>query len=133
MSQIILKGPFWTPAAPRILDQAIRDAEAAIADEIRNRVRLLGQSQFRYENVPADYRPGYWLSQIRAAPRAGYHVVTDGGIIYGHWLEGTGSRNRTTRFKGYFMWRKAFQSMNRGGALRVAEPIIARTVRFLNG
>lgn len=133
MSEIIVKGPMFTQAAGPILDAACRDAEAKIATETQRRVKLFGQIRFRYENVGANYHPGYWLSQIRARPRADYHVVTDGGIIYGHWLEGTGSRNRTTRFKGYFMWRLAFQSMNRSGAMQIAEPIIARVVRFLNG
>lgn len=32
--------------------------------------------------------------------------VDDNGVIYGPWLEGVGSRNRTTRFKGYFTFRK---------------------------
>ncbi len=27
-------------------------------------------------------------------------------VIYGPWLEGTGSRNKTTRFKGYATFRK---------------------------
>jgi hypothetical protein len=30
----------------------------------------------------------------------------ENNVIYGPWLEGTGSRNRTTRFKGYFTFRK---------------------------
>lgn len=37
-------------------------------------------------------------------------VITDqgpkGGALYGPWLEGTGSRNKTTRFKGYKNFRK---------------------------
>lgn len=32
--------------------------------------------------------------------------VDDNGVIYGPWLEGVGSRNKTTRFKGYFTFRK---------------------------
>lgn len=32
--------------------------------------------------------------------------VDDGGVVYGPWLEGVGSRNATTRFKGYFTFRK---------------------------
>lgn len=34
-------------------------------------------------------------------------IVTTGDAMYGPWLEGTGSRNRTTRFKGYFGFRRA--------------------------
>jgi hypothetical protein len=39
-------------------------------------------------------------------------VVQDGGVIYGPWLEGVGSRNRTTRFKGYFTFRRTTAQLN---------------------
>jgi hypothetical protein len=32
--------------------------------------------------------------------------IDDGGVEYGPWLEGTDSRNQSTRFKGYHMFRK---------------------------
>lgn len=37
--------------------------------------------------------------------------VNDDRVIYGPWLEGTGSRNRTTRFKGYRSFRRAQQEV----------------------
>lgn len=36
-------------------------------------------------------------------------IVNDRGVIYGPWLEGTGSRNARTRFKGYASFRRAAQ------------------------
>jgi hypothetical protein len=38
--------------------------------------------------------------------------VTHDRVIYGAWLEGVGSRNQTTRFKGYWSFRKAQQELN---------------------
>ena len=32
--------------------------------------------------------------------------ISDGGVTYGSWLEGTSSRNNTTQFKGYALFRK---------------------------
>jgi hypothetical protein len=56
---------------------------------------------------------GYYRSQVThgrvSANRADVH---DGDMIYGPWLEGVGSRNRTTRFKGYFFWRRAGQMLD---------------------
>jgi hypothetical protein len=50
---------------------------------------------------------GYYESQVRVEGRANFvDVVTDGGVVYGPWLEGTSSRNQTTRFKGYGTFRK---------------------------
>jgi hypothetical protein len=31
--------------------------------------------------------------------------------VYGPWLEGVGSRNNTTRFKGYHAFRNAAQAL----------------------
>jgi hypothetical protein len=131
MAEVIIHGEAFGPQAPALIAAACRDAETAVAQATQDRVRFLGQSKFRYER-PTYNVPGKWRSNVRMHARGSYHVVTDSGIIYGHWLEGTGSRNRTTRFKGYFMWRKALQVMNRGEALKVAVPIIARAVRAIN-
>lgn len=45
--------------------------------------------------------------------RATETVVTTELATYGPWLEGTGSRNQTTRFKGYHGYRKAAQELDR--------------------
>jgi hypothetical protein len=53
----------------------------------------------------------YYETQV-TVERAGTDVVVhDRGIVYGPWLEGVGSRNRTTRFKGYFALRRAVQAL----------------------
>lgn len=62
---------------------------------------------------------GYYESQVHAENT----TITDGGVIYGPWLEGVGSRNRTTRFKGYFTFRRTTQSI-RAKAGEIAESII---------
>lgn len=36
-------------------------------------------------------------------------LITDGGVVYGPWLEGTSNRNMTTRFKGYASFRRTAQ------------------------
>jgi len=37
--------------------------------------------------------------------------IDDSKVVYGPWLEGTGSRNETTRFKGYSSFRRTTQFM----------------------
>jgi len=39
--------------------------------------------------------------------------IDDGGVVYGPWLEGVGSRNQTTRFKGYASFRRTSQWMQK--------------------
>lgn len=72
---------------------------------------------------------GYYESRIRTEPRGNDTAVTDGGVVYGPWLEGTGSRNRTTRFKGYATFRRTTEALRaraREIAERAAEPFIRR-------
>lgn len=39
--------------------------------------------------------------------------VHDSGVVYGPWLEGVGSRNQKSRFKGYAMFRNARQKLEK--------------------
>jgi hypothetical protein len=127
---VTFHGPFLTQPTGPVIERALRGARHAIAVETQKRVKLYGKIRFRYEHSKPT---GKWDAAIRTEAAADYEVVTDGGIVYGHWLNGTGSRNKTTRFKGYFMWRLALQSMQRGTATQLAEPFIERAVRELNG
>jgi len=58
-------------------------------------------------------------------------LITDGGCIYGPWLEGVGSRNATTRFKGYASFRKTAQWLQKeiGG---IANGVIKRLMGRLS-
>lgn len=50
---------------------------------------------------------GYYQSQVqvnRVSPDR--FSITDGGVVYGPWLEGVSSRNQSTRFKGYATFRR---------------------------
>lgn len=71
---------------------------------------------------------GYYESRITAEPQGDYWTVTDGGVIYGPWLEGVGRRNQTTRFKGYSTFRRITQELQRV-APKIAERIVMDRVR----
>jgi hypothetical protein len=58
-------------------------------------------------------------------------LVTTSLATYGAWLEGTGSRNLTTRFKGYHNFRQATQQVEmRAGD--IAEKSLAPFVDRMN-
>jgi hypothetical protein len=65
-------------------------------------------------------------------PVGGQARVHDNRGIYGPWLEGVGSRNRTTRFKGYHNFRTATQVLQRA-AKPLAEHVIAQHIHKLGG
>ncbi len=85
----------------RYLDEAIQQ----VALEGRDGVRTLGMSQYREPT-------GYYSSNVvvrRDSPERA--TVHDSMVVYGPWLEGVGSRNATTRFKGYRTWRLTRQTI----------------------
>ena len=55
--------------------------------------------------------------------------ISDGGVVYGPWLEGTGSRNQTTRFKGYASFRKTAQYIQKEKLGPALEKAAARIVQ----
>lgn len=102
--QVIARGPMFDGRAELrvalFLNEAI-DLVAAAADAAVD------------QNLAASIRnpssPPFYQSQINVAHRGLDRVVNDNMVIYGPWLEGVGSRNSTTRFKGYFSFRRARQ------------------------
>jgi hypothetical protein len=67
----------------------------------------------------------YYETQIAVSSVGTDRVVHDRDVIYGPWLEGVGSRNRTTRFKGYFAFRIAAQMLRQQGT-GLAEQVLRR-------
>jgi hypothetical protein len=93
------RGPLFDGRAER----AVNDA----ANDIEKRIALLGASMIRSElaRVLRKETPYYRFRNIAEPSLSGWKIH-DQGVIYGPWLEGTGSRNRTTRFKGYGTYRR---------------------------
>lgn len=70
---------------------------------------------------------GYYRSRITVQKRSTYRGITDGGVIYGGWLEGVSSRNRTTRFKGYHTFRMVMQELNKDKT-KLAQPLVNKFI-----
>ncbi len=122
-----VRGPFFSPNVDSIVNAAVRLIERRVADEgERHVVGLMGI----YFKRPTPY---YWTKTV-AKPWRSHHAVHDSNIIYGPWLEGIGSRNKTTRFKGYSHFRKTTQFLNtpRNVAF-IVDPVVTDLVRVLNG
>lgn len=99
-------GPLFDSRAQRYANEWADDVEQEIAQEAHR--RLIGEFHTRFRHPT-----GYYESHVRAQPSGSRWQVTDGGVVYGPWLEGTGSRNASTRFKGYWNWRRVGQSIER--------------------
>jgi len=96
-------GPLFDGRAPRIMDEYVDDLEEQGAEWALRHVQRTFHAKFQNPT-------GYYESRVHISNVSGEHVVNDGGFagpVYGPWLEGVGSRNETTRFKGYHAFRNA--------------------------
>jgi hypothetical protein len=119
------KGPIFQNPTPKI-QQMITGVEEAMAQFAKAYV-LHRLSQVLQNPT------GYYESQIMIDRSTPDLAVTDSRtVVYGPWLEGTGSRNKTTRFKGYHTFRNARQETDRR-ATELARPVLARFIDEMNG
>lgn len=125
MTRVVIRGPLFDGRAE--------------AEHERFRQELLddvgGQAMADvHENLNLSIRnpTPYYETQIRMIREAFRRIINDAGVIYGPWLEGVGSRNRTTRFKGYASFRRAVQAV-RARVGELAAPSVRRLIERLGG
>jgi len=126
--EIILKksGPLFDGRAKRAIQDYLLAATGAVAGEGVNLVRASGRADYKHPT-------GYYESEIQTDLVTDGTIVWDSDVIYGPWLEGLGSRNQTTRFKGYHTFRRVTQQLNQGRrAQAIAYRILDRFVDRMN-
>lgn len=102
-------GPLFDHRARRVFDDLRDELEEEAADFTLEHIQDTFHSHFKQPT-------GYYESRVTTRPTADGIIVWDGGWggpVYGPWLEGVGSRNATTRFKGYRAFRKAANALER--------------------
>lgn len=124
MAEVIITGPFF--------DARNAAARRQMEDEGLDRLGGQGLADVHL-NLDTSLRhpTPYYETQITTERSGDDQLVHDRGIIYGPWLEGTGSRNKTTRFKGYASFRRATQQLKRE-APQILVPVVERCVGRLN-
>jgi hypothetical protein len=111
-------GPLFTGTAPRILRKVTNAAVEELLEEGQGflfetlRPRPSGVYKTAQE-AGRNASTGNYRRNIQTKVKNLSGTISDGGVIYGPWLEGTGSRNNSTRFKGYASFRKATQHMEK--------------------
>jgi hypothetical protein len=105
-TEIIKRGPLFDGRAKFAMDQYVFMVVEHVAEEAEKMVKS-GTAVFKNPTGAYESRiNAHRVSRDRAE-------VWDNNSVYGPWLEGVGSRNRTTRFKGYHFWRKSGQQAQR--------------------
>lgn len=119
---VLLKGKLWSARIPSDMHAFVQEAKRDVAQE---GVDLIHIQLDRVLQNPT----GYYDSQIQTRNVADDVVITDGGVVYGGWLEGVSSRNQSTRFKGYHTFRLVAQDLK-----RTAADIAAKTLtKYITG
>lgn len=113
---VSLTGPFLDQSGADKIDRACDTIAHDLASQASSYVHQFCNESFRNPTP-------YYETQIQTQKVAEGYRVDDRGIVYGPWLEGVGSRNKTTRFKGYAMWRRGFQQIEREASQRAEESI----------
>lgn len=145
---ITLTGPFWAKGKP-ILERAfhnivrtiVEDGESHLDEMLRPRPQgvYLGITPSGSKwGGPGVSRPGkgstgHYRQNIHGRVQHLTGRIDDGGVVYGPWLEGTGSRNASTRFKGYRSFRRTAQWLNKTRKPTVIQKWITRAVQEMNG
>lgn len=110
-----------------LFDGRLAKATRLLVLEAVSRVSLYGANLVVHEcmRVFKNPTPYYWTRVTTERQHNSLDVrIGDDGVIYGPWLEGVGSRNRTTRFKGYWIYRRTVRLLERR-----AKPIVEQTVQ----
>lgn len=115
-----VKGPLFDGRLYRAIGVGADESEREIAEDGVTQVRLQLAGVLKHPT-------GFYASQIQTTRAFTGSAVTDGGVVYGPWLDGSGSRNRTTKFKGYNHWRRATDALDRS-APRIVERILDRKI-----
>lgn len=102
-----------TLVAGDILNAAVGDAVAEGEREVKT------QLYYGHGLETGHYRRSVHGEVVGTA----HGVIHDSNVVYGPWLEGVSSRNARTRFKGYAMFRNAYQKLE-----RIARDLLRRRV-----
>ncbi len=116
-------GPFFDSRIHRAMDDYTDELEEEAAEWALEHIRGIYHRDFK--NPTGYYEPHVRVRRMRAGAE-----VWDGGQsgpVYGPWLEGVGSRNRTTRFKGYHAFRRAAIALNER-AEAIGERVLSRFI-----
>lgn len=115
-----VSGPLFDRRAPAEIQAMLDQIRWEVGMDAFSELHLIMDQSFKNPTP-------YYETQVRIDRQRDEVTIDDRGIVYGPWLEGTSSRNQTTRFKGYAMFRKATQYVQ-GKVTVIAERVVAKTV-----
>lgn len=116
-----ISGPLFNGEAQQSLKDFQDEAESVVGDYVVNEIQ--NELGHVLKNPT-----GFYKSKIQTNRQSDNNLVTDGNVVYGPWLEGVSSRNKSTRFKGYATFRRVSQRIaNQAGP--AAEKVLPKYLK----
>jgi hypothetical protein len=122
--EVTVSGPLFDGRAHLAVEAYLDAATKLVAEHAANLVKT------RLDQV-LQHPTGHYRSLIQTDRQQNEWAVTDSNCVYGPWLEGVGSRNETTAFKGYGTFRLVIQELKPLVEV-IAEPILLPYVAKMN-
>ena len=130
--KVRLRGKFFAANMPQVvvdmLNNTLKDAVAEGERDVKTMARPRPAGVFHstaYASAHGYNPTGHYRRSIHGDLASSLHGrIHDSNVVYGPWLEGVGSRNDTTRFKGYAIFRNVKQ-----GLIKKGRDFLARRVR----
>jgi hypothetical protein len=119
-------GPVFNGSADDIMDAYVSDMTRALGQDLVNMI----QNDLR--RVIKDRSGNYERHITTTRASSGATEVTGGNVVYGPWLEGVSSRNKSTRFKGYATFRRMTQEYQKRAASEAERVFESRYLGRLN-
>ncbi|MFG2913355.1 hypothetical protein ACGF0D_10750 [Kitasatospora sp. NPDC048298] len=100
-------GPLFNGTASALVSRFTREGGEEVARWGEGEVQRVLEQVLRHPT-------GYYQSQVTVnRVSSDSFAITDGGVVYGPWLEGTSRRNAETRFKGYGTFRRVAERVEK--------------------
>ena len=125
MATVTITGPLFDGRASAAVERVLDESKSEVGAQGLADVHQVLNARIRHPTP-------YYETQLLSERIGAAEVVHDRGVIYGPWLEGTGSRNATTRFEGYHAFRLARQALP-AKIPALVEPILARHLSEMGG
>ena len=111
---ITMKGKVFTNPGARLVKAANRALlDIAVMGAVRVQMQMTGPGHGRVSGHLRGRVAGHVVSSLHAQIDAG-EARFGRNEVYARWVEGVDKRNKTSRFKGHFMFRNVRQWLLRG-------------------
>lgn len=118
-------GPLFDGRAEAAVVRFTRDSTSVLTRVGTQMVKLKYGARIR-ENT------GHFLGRITGDVTGSIGRIYTKFILYGYWLEGVGSQNATSRFKGYWAYRETFIELD-ARSTEILQPLIEKMIREMGG